>query len=145
MTFALSLVDRLGYSTIRIECKLINRRIATGTGFFFNFRDGGGRIIPAIVTNRHIIEKAVMGRLRFTAAGKDGTPDNGNYYTFNMYDFEGRWVPHPDMDVDLCAMPIAAVLAEMRKKGIDIYYEAYDVSHIPSRNYCPSCRPSKIS
>jgi len=133
MASALSLVDRLGYSTIRIECKLSSRRISTGTGFFFDFLSRDGHVVPAIVGNRHTIEGAASGKLRFTAAASDGSPDDGNYYTFSLYDFEELWVPHPDPGIDLSVMQIAPILAEMKKKGVSIFYQPYNASFVPSR------------
>jgi hypothetical protein len=132
LTPTLSRVDRLSYSTIRIECKLSNRRISTGTGFFFDFISRDGHSVPAIVSNRHIIEGAATGLLRFTAAARDGSPDNGNYYTLNLPDFEKQWIPHPDPDIDLCVMPIAPILTALKKHGTDIFRQPYHASLIPS-------------
>jgi hypothetical protein len=131
MTESLSVIDRLGYCTIRIECKLGGGRIATGTGFFFEFNVEVRGTVPAIVTNRHIIEGASLGRLRFTTKKKDGTPYNGNYYTFNLNGFEERWIGHPE-GIDLCIMPIAPIVEEIKKKGISLFYIPFNRSHVPS-------------
>lgn len=36
-----------------------------------------------------------------------GGPAVGTYQAFELDNFERRWAPHPDPNVDLCAMPIA--------------------------------------
>jgi hypothetical protein len=123
-------VDRLAYSTVRIEGKLLNGETGTGTGFFYTFDLEGGARLPVIVTARHAIKGAVLGRLRFTTATKDGLPNNGNYFTFSLGKFEQRWIPHPDPDIDLCIMPMAPIEKELEKKRISIFYVPFDASSL---------------
>jgi hypothetical protein len=73
-----------------------------------------------------------MGRLRFTTAKRDGSPDDGNYFTFNLYGFEKRWVRHPDREVDLCIMPLEPILNEMRRQSVNLYSAPFNRSHIPT-------------
>jgi len=47
----MSIFETLSLSTIRIECKLRNGAVSSGTGFFVKFVDQGGTFIPAIVKN----------------------------------------------------------------------------------------------
>jgi hypothetical protein len=123
-------VDRLAYSTVRIEGKLQNRETGTGTGFYYTFDLEGGARLPVIITTKHAIKGAVLGRLRFTTATRDGLPNNGNYFTFSLGKFEQRWIPHPDPDIDLCIMPMAPIEKELEKKRINIFYVPFDASSL---------------
>lgn len=65
------------HSTIRVE--VLNESgliVSTGTGFFFSFTLGGNKNIPVIVTNKHVVRGARIGRLVFTVA-KDRKPVYG--------------------------------------------------------------------
>jgi hypothetical protein len=118
---------------VRIECKLSNNETGTGTGFFYTFDLAGGARLPVIVTTRHAIRGAVLGRLRFTTATRDSLPSNGNYFTFSLGKFEQRWIPHPDPDIDLCIMPMAPIEKELEKKRISIFYVPFDASSLPGK------------
>lgn len=133
MVNSLSLVDKLAYSTVRIECKNRNRETGTGTGFFYDLDLYDGARLPVIITTKHAIKGAVLGRLRFTTATNDGMPNNGNYFTFSLGKFEERWIPHPDPDIDLCIMPMAPIVRELEKKRISIFYLPFDGSSLPQK------------
>lgn len=126
---------------MRIECKLSNKEIGTGTGFFYAFDLNGGTKLPVIVTTRHAIKGAVLGRLRFTTATKEGLPRNGNYFTFSLGRFEQRWIPHPNPDIDLCIMPMAPIEKELEKKRISIFYVSFDASSLPQKETMESLGP----
>ena len=40
--------------------------------------------------------------------------------------FEGRWTPHSQADVDLCAMPIAPLLRDAESQGKAAFYAQVD-------------------
>ena len=127
----LSLSELLMYSTIRIEVTLKNGGIGTGTGFFFAFCQNGDQCIPAIVTNHHVIENAVEGRLRFcTKEGEDVLQNN--FYNFKITNFEAAWINHPE--VDLSIMPIAKCIADAKAKGLELFYVSLDKETIPTQD-----------
>lgn len=131
---ALSLSEQLTYSTIRIECFDSKGNISTGTGYFFNFKFNKetGEHIPTIVTNKHVIKNASIGKLIFCIA-ENGEPVNNKHHTINITDFENIWIPHDSPDVDLCILPIAQLLKETKKKNIDLFYIALTISNIPTK------------
>ncbi|MEA3487381.1 MAG: serine protease [Thermodesulfobacteriota bacterium] len=127
----LSIFEKLSLSTIRIECKLGNGAVSSGTGFFFKFVDQGDSFVPAIVTNKHVIEGAENGFLLFTLSDKHGNPTHDRHHKFEITDFQKPWLNHPDPAVDLCVMPINTLVTEMQKKGIKPYITFLDFSILP--------------
>lgn len=57
----MSIFETLSLSTIRIECKLRNGAVSSGTGFFVKFVNQEGAFVPAIVTNKHVVMGAETG------------------------------------------------------------------------------------
>jgi len=128
----LSTFEKLSLSTIRIECKLGDGAVSYGTGFFFKFVDKGDNFVPAIVTNKHVVEGAENGFLLFTLSDKDGNPTHDSHHKFEITNFQKPWLNHPDPDVDLCAIPINTFVTEMEKKGIKPYITFLDFSILPT-------------
>lgn len=133
MTSQLSISEQLAHSTVRIECELTNGQIGTGTGFFFRFADNGQDHIPAIVTNKHVVSSASKGRFHMTLADANGYPMIKNHHIFQIDDFERAWIPHPDGNVDLCAMPIAPLLEMAAKENKRLFFVPLDESLIPTK------------
>jgi V8-like Glu-specific endopeptidase len=104
----LTVIEQLSFSTVRIEATLPDGSISTGTGFFYAIRLEG-KHIPLIITNKHVVENSLTGKLRFTLKNQSGEPDYGNHFDCQITDFKDAWTNHPDPDIDLCAMPIAEV------------------------------------
>jgi V8-like Glu-specific endopeptidase len=132
MAHNLSVSEQLMYSTVRIECTLSDGRGSTGTGFFFRFLDNGNSYVPCIVTNKHVVEGAVQGRILFTLSDNEGNPLNTNHHTVNINDFNSRWINHPENEVDLCILPIGPVIQQVESLGIKLFFIALDKSLIPT-------------
>ncbi|HDR8094020.1 TPA: trypsin-like peptidase domain-containing protein [Bacillus cereus] len=132
MTHNLSASEQLMYSTVRIECISGNGQGSTGTGFFFNFLEDGNSFLPAIVTNKHVVEGAVRGLFLMTIADENGNPINTEHIPIEFEDFEQRWLFHPDPNVDLCVMPIAPVLNRLNSIGKKGFYIALTKELIPN-------------
>jgi hypothetical protein len=56
----------------------------------------------------------------------------GTYQAFELDNFERRWAPHPDPNVDLCAMPIAPLLREAEQRNQKFFYVTFDRALLPS-------------
>jgi hypothetical protein len=50
----------------------------------------------------------------------------------DLDNFESRWMPHPQGDIDLCVMPIAPLVREAEAKGHPPFYINLDKSLIHS-------------
>ena len=128
----LSVFESLSLSTVRIECELANGDTSAGTGFFTRFAVDGDSFVPAVVTNKHVIEGAVHGRLFLTLSAPGGGPQYGSHHRFEIPDFSRPWIPHPDPDIDLCAMPINVLIDALFDRGMKAYITFIDLSLIPS-------------
>src|SRR3990172_3053447 len=102
--------EEMTYCTVRIEAKLSNGQTGIGTGFFFAFLKEGNSQIPALVTNKHVVENAIKGRFLLHVKDQEGGPLIGSNVVVELDNFQARWMPHPDSSVDLCIMPIAPLL-----------------------------------
>ena len=74
MATKMNITDELVHTTVRISCSLGNGEGSIGTGFILNFCEHDGETVPAIVTNRHVIEDSTQGVFNITMADQDGAP-----------------------------------------------------------------------
>ena len=132
MPHNLSISEQLAHSTVRIETSTASGG-GGGTGFFYRFAVSGDGYVPAIVTNKHVIGGDPSGRFVLTEKDDDGNPIYGKYRRFDFDNFQNRWVPHPDKEVDLCAMPIAPILHQAREQDTDFFYTCLDSSLLPTK------------
>lgn len=130
----LSISEQLQYSTVRIECEHSDGGMSTGSGYFFKFKENkkSGEHIPVVITNKHVINGAIRGRLILTKMNETGYPLDTEHFNFDIENFESYWRKHPDSEVDLCAMPIAPFLNAAKDRGQKIFYIPLDNSLIPS-------------
>ena len=120
----LSISEQLSYSIVRIECELNNGGLSTGTGFFFNLLENkeNNTHVPVVITNKHVIRNSSKGKLIFTKANENGEPIDTEHFSIDLNNFEQLWRLHPELDVDLCAMPIAPFITEAAKTGNKLFY-----------------------
>lgn len=130
----LTISEKLMYSTIRIECKDTEGNISTGTGFFFNFLENPAdkTSVPAIITNKHVVEGSVIGEFLFTLSDNQGNPLDRCHHRFTVKDFESAWRFHPDPEVDLCVMPIANIIRILMNKNQNPFYIPFFKDLIPT-------------
>ena len=123
----LHLADILSYLTMHIRSQ-DGRVPVTGTGFFFTFRikDGRGMSVPALVTNKHVVQGYSGTTLLFTVS-KDGFPTDETV-DFPLTGENCKWYGHPDPDVDLCALPILPIINKFKAKGIELFTSPLDYS-----------------
>jgi hypothetical protein len=130
-----NLSDQLIHTTVRIETQgaLGDGR---GTGFYFMFCNSQDGHVPAIVSNKHVIQGAQAGKIHLTLR-KPGTqePDLGNHIAIPIDQFEGRWLPHPDPDVDLAVLPISALLQSLHAQGMNPHFIPLETSLIADAAY----------
>jgi len=128
----LAVSEKLTYCTVRIECILKDGSTSTGTGFFFNFLEGNNRYLPTIVTNKHVVKDAVIGRIPITIQDSNGNPQTGSYFNVEVPDFERKCIFHPEDDVDLCVLPITFILNTLESHGVKAYNLALTKAQIPT-------------
>jgi len=129
----LSVTEQLQHATMRIEVANDKGEItSTGTGFIFLFFNHNGHSVPAVVTNKHVLEGAKKIGLRFTLQNKSGGPDYKNHFNLVIENFEKAWLPHPDPNVDLAVIPIGHHLQDMRKLNKLPFFTSIDQKIIPT-------------
>jgi hypothetical protein len=126
------ITEQLLYSTVRIEADNPSGT-SVGTGFHFRFGVDEDRNIPVVVTCKHVVAGCSRGRFKMHMA-TDGEPSRptGESRFIELDNFEQRWVPHPDAEVDLCAMPIAPLLTEAQQRGLRLFSITLDERLLPT-------------
>lgn len=115
------------HSTVRIACAT-EAGPSTGSGFFYSFAKSSDTQVPAIVTNKHVVAGATSGTFSLTLRGGNGMPLDGQHVQISLDQFQQRWIPHPDPNVDLCAMPIAPLVEQALAAGKPFFFVALDHS-----------------
>ena len=121
----LSPSESLSRSTVRIECKLKNGSISTGTGFFYNIKEyNDGRTLTFIITNKHVIGDATIGSFFITKIKNNLFNENsllGETERITLDNFCSLWTPHPDKNIDLCAMPTGKIFNNNSNEDRPVY------------------------
>lgn len=128
---ALGIMEQLVHCSVRIEATLNGGGSSCGTGFFMNFLQNEDELIPAIVTNKHVISGAAIGKFHITMAKPNGLPDIGNYKYFTFRNFEQLWIPHPDPEVDLAVFLLGPLLNQLNSERITPFYVPLNHHLIP--------------
>jgi hypothetical protein len=128
---SLGLMEQLTHSTVRIETDLHGGGVSTGTGFYMNFLQKEDTCIPVIVTNKHVIAKANIGRFHVTLATDEGLPDTGKHQQFQFANFEQQCIKHPDPNVDLAAFLIGPLVNQVQQSGGKLFYIPLQTELIP--------------
>lgn len=129
MVRSLSISEQILYSTKRIEPTVNGVSTgSSGTGFFFSF-GSGEKIAPSIVTNKHVISGS-NGCTLFLHGESSGTPTN-DVIQVHVDFSKCPVIPHPDSNIDLCAILIGPVLNELGKDS-QAYYSGIGFNNLPS-------------
>lgn len=122
------LTEQLMFATVRIETES-----SVGTGFTFRFSVDAGKGIPVVVTCRHVVGAATWGRFKVhLASPADPRAPSDKSHLVELDNFATRWVPHPNPKIDLCAMPLAPLLAATEEQGLHPFYIQLDENLLPS-------------
>lgn len=117
MKIPLPQLEQLMHMTARIEAKRGDGSISRGTGFFFNFCvQSDGRFVPAIVTNKHVIDGSDRGLINFTMA-QEGELVLGGHFTAEFEKFGESWLRHPSDGIDLAVLPLNQFLDAFKDKA----------------------------
>lgn len=126
-----SQVDSLLHSTVRIEADLPGAKRSIGTGFFMRYSRGED-YFPALVTNKHVVEGAIGGRIflhRARVAPGNARQPSGEVAIVEVADFPNIWINHPvhsddpdesddpSKNIDLCGAPLGPVIKEFEARG----------------------------
>jgi hypothetical protein len=125
--------EQILFTTVRIETTLVSGAIGSGTGFFYEHKLDGEKLIPLIVTNKHVVKGAVKGKFQLHEADTNAEPKpSGRFVNVDLDNFEHQWFPHPDPQIDLCIMPFQPVKDLAAKNGKQIFHVQFDHSLVPT-------------
>jgi len=111
-----------------------------GTGFFFLFQTTQGKV-PAIVTTKHVIDKAITITFIFLEADGSGFPLYEQQQKVTINRKELLIIYHPETNVDLAIIPINPLLDYFQKRKINISYHAMDETVIPNDSIMQTLNP----
>ena len=129
----LTIAEQIMYSTLQIVTfDSAFRASQMASGFIMHFCENkeAETSVPALVTNRHVLEGANLIQVFFTAATPDGKPDNSK--TIPAYISISNAIPHPNSDIDLAIIPILPVVATLKKQGNNVFYIGLSTDFIPT-------------
>lgn len=142
-------VEDLLYTTVRIQCTT-KKGDNVGTGFIYDFKEKHGVISPYLVTNKHVIQDAERGEIKFNIS-----QDNRNPNELYPIQFGGDNDPFSKMFIDhssqdLCAFPLARAINFIEnnlntdaftqyQKAISQYQKDYQQAYIKNQfnGYAP--------
>jgi hypothetical protein len=119
--------EQMMYSTARIVgINASGTAIKAGTGFFYQFPVAAGdtRIVPILVTNKHVIDGVMHADFVLHTNSSGGNKPDGNLTVRSQF---ADWVHHPNPKVDLCALPVGGVVNQQKA-----FYRAFEPSIVPS-------------
>lgn len=128
---SLGLMEQLTHSTVRIETNLHGGGVSTGTGFYMDFLQKEETCVPVIITNKHVIAKANIGKFHVTLATGEGLPDTGKHQQFQFANFEQQCIKHPDPNIDLAAFLIGPLMNQVQQSGRKLFYVPLQIDLIP--------------
>ncbi len=108
-------MDHIVYSTTRLVVEYDDESMGSGTGFYIRFTLPVGAPTPvlyALVTNKHVVERATRVSIVAQEARPDGEvrmpAGRWGWYPENPESdiLAHNWIGHPDLEVDLCALPV---------------------------------------
>lgn len=121
--------EQLFFTTVRIETGTASQR-GTGTAFVFTY-ERQGETFPFLVTNKHVVAGADVGRFFFVK--REGErPILGRRVTVQLDEFASRWHGHPRPDIDVAVMPLGPVLHELENTRELVFFKSIPHSLIPT-------------
>lgn len=118
-----SISEKMMFNTIR----LVASDGSSGTGFFYNF-EIDGKVIPTIITNKHVVRNNPNETMRFLLHLKNG--ENESRENFEIT-YTTNWIFHSQKD--LCFCFVNQVFEQVKQlTGKDVFYVAIDDSIVPT-------------
>lgn len=125
------LIDKIAYSTVRIQCLRKDGTTGSGTGFLYGAHHNkeANVNVPVVITNKHVLKDAVSGTIRLCERDIDGNALDTKHVICDIPNFD-ELINHPDEDVDLCAFGIFGYLVNADNAAHPIYIALLNRSHI---------------
>lgn len=125
-----TITEQLLFSTARLEVDLADGGKSVGTGFFYNHKVNSEKLIPLIITNKHVVDSGTAVTFYLHEAVERDNKKSLSDVSFKL-NVANDWIMHEDGNIDLCAMPIGMLLTAAKKVfNKDLYYISIDDSFI---------------
>lgn len=124
--------EKLLFVTLRLEVQKASS-IATGTGYLFAIPISEDRLVPLLITNKHVVADGLTLRTQIHRKDATGQPILDQSEVLEVPAPAGQFVSHPDPDVDLCALPIGPFMASAEAQGRPLFAPWLDTSIIPAK------------
>lgn len=129
-----NVLDKLQYTTIRIETRSDDGSYSDGTAFIYEYATAENTY-PFLITAKHLISDAVEGRITLLQ-GKNRAPIKGKGYTLDIDSFSRLWYSHPDENYNIAITPFVPFIKHVENSGISIYFQSLNKnSLIDERKY----------
>ena len=132
------ITETLSYSTVQIRSKLKDGSTGFGTGFFIALKKDGKDVL-LIVTNKHVIKDALTSKFIVTV----DTGENPSKTKHEIDLLAGKWIPHPEKNVDLCCLDVTEMRPLVEKKdGVKWRISPFTREQILSKDDCAKYAPT---
>lgn len=119
-----SISEKMMFNTVR----LVANDGSSGTGYFYNFEIDGA-IVPAIITNKHVVNFKQNATMTFFLHLQNGDDESNESYQVTLIT---DWIFHSTKD--LCFCFVNPVFEYVRKQtGKNVFYIAIDESILPTQ------------
>lgn len=127
MAKELSIAEQLCYNTTRIETKNSAGEYHIATGFFLAFDlTENKKILPLLVTNRHVANNANIMDICLTEKDEDDNPIDKNIIKIHIPNAKENFIFHPDDNVDLAVIPIYSYISKVEQQlNKKLYYKTF--------------------
>lgn len=118
----LTIFEKLLYSTVKITVER-GAVTSTGTGFFYAVDLGDGRMVPLLVTNKHVIAQGGVASIWcHEKASGPVMKSSGSVKQAMLNVAPGGTIEHPDPNVDLCAVFFGDILNQAESAGTPLLF-----------------------
>jgi hypothetical protein len=138
-TASFGVARQLIHSTIRLECRTSAGATSSGTGFHYRFKINN-TLVPAIITNKHVVKDAVACAFHLTLADQGGF-SLGKHERITIQPFDGCTIAHPDPNVDLALIPFQPLLLQLASANLRPFYIDITDEIIPPQNQFAELTP----
>lgn len=105
-----SISEQMMFNTVRLECL----DGSSGTGFFFNFEFEDNKIVPVLITNKHMVNNNPKETMKFQLHLRDvADPKNALNESYSVT-FQTDWIFHSSKD--LCFTFVNPLFEEVQRR-----------------------------
>lgn len=129
--------EQLLLTTVKIDCSLIDGKKGSGTGFVFGYKLEN-KILPFIVTNKHVIKNTVSTKITFHQ-GANLSHSFGKAFQLEVPNSPHSWFGHLDEAIDIAICPLWPLLEAIKNDfHTEIFYKSIGSELMPTKEQLDS-------